>query len=668
MLMGYRLKAAEHKVDLPAFLHQLSEWRLLQDGRVADIMLEYGLNADIQFITNTMLEKGWLTPYQVEQIKLGRIKELVLGQYRILDVVGAGGFGRVYRARHSIMNRVVALKVIAPEFVQDSDARAWFLREVLATTHLCHPNIVMAYDANEVDEILFLAMEYVAGATLNQEVDRRGPLPIGLACAILHQVGQALQYAHEHGIVHRDISPANLLLPAAGGVESVDTGATSKCSPCTQVLVKVTDFGLSRFHHPGTSKAQSIQMRTDYATAGTPHFMSPEQSSDIHHADIRSDLYSLGCTFYYALTGQVPFQGETITALRTKHARETPRAVESLRPDIVPALANIMDRLMAKRPEDRFQTPAELVRELSFLHGTRIWNGGPSCSRAPGSSGRFSAENNGRLIRAAAISASQSMCIPGGREQTTMDGTSEVHLPNQDMHATNAECDSSTALALQISDRIREDSSSLSHPDQTGAESIIDSSGNSAAELSGVCCSQPIRPEPILYSLWREWCSVIERCVRRDTSEISELSYELLHKKLLQAVRFHAANTMESRRALFLHLEAMIEPWLSRATLTGLDTKTIVNLLRSCQHLDQEMQMGDKPPQSWRLTSGLLLFFVIALSIAWWSQYLTGWRLSSLPTFHVAWNYVVSHPLMSVASIGGTGGLISIALFWRLFR
>ena len=170
------------------------------------------------------MDKGWLTAYQVEQIWAGRAKGLVLGQYRILAELGRGGFGCVYKAVHLLMNRVVALKVISPDLVNDARARTWFRREVLASTQLQHPNIVMAYDANEVEEVLFLVMEFVDGQNLAEMVKERGPLPIGVACSLILQAARALQYAADKGMVHRDIKPHNLMV-VSGGVVSGDGAA-----------------------------------------------------------------------------------------------------------------------------------------------------------------------------------------------------------------------------------------------------------------------------------------------------------------------------------------------------------------------------------------------------------------------------------------------------------
>ena len=260
---------------------------------------------NMRSLSAQLVDDGWLTPYQLRRISEGETRGLILGQYRVLDELGEGGFGKVYKAVHRLMNRVAALKVIAPKWVQNRGARDLLLREVVATTRLTHPNIAMAYDANETDDILWFAMEYVAGMNLHHFVETRGPLPIPLACGIIHQVVRALQYAHEHGMVHRDIKPANLLIPESpSDSEHALSLLGSPLAP-----VKVVDFGLARLLP--TASQPLFTLCQEGVLLGTPSYISPEQARNGHLVDIRADLYSLGCTFYFALTGRDPFKGVT---------------------------------------------------------------------------------------------------------------------------------------------------------------------------------------------------------------------------------------------------------------------------------------------------------------------------------------------------------------------
>jgi serine/threonine-protein kinase len=254
------------------------------------------------------------------------------------------------------MNRVVALKVLSPQLIKTEKARELFQREVIAVGRLVHPNIVTAYDANVTGDRPYLVMEYVAGPDLERLVAHQGPLRPHVASEIMRQAALGLQYAFEMGMLHRDIKPANILIQSGQG-----TGGPW--------VVKLVDFGLARLQEGGDQPLAGLGtiMTKENTVMGTPDYLSPEQSRDLHKVDIRSDLYSLGCTFYYLLTGQVPFPGGTALDKMIRHATEEPTPLEKLRPDIPADVAQVVRRLMAKKPEDRFQTPGDLARALSPL-------------------------------------------------------------------------------------------------------------------------------------------------------------------------------------------------------------------------------------------------------------------------------------------------------------
>jgi serine/threonine protein kinase len=252
------------------------------------------------------------------------------------------------------MNRIVAVKVLASHLVKTTKAQQMFQREVRAAARLVHPNIVTAYDANQIGDRYYLVMEYVDGPNLEELVRHKGPLPIGVACDFIRQAANGLQYAHELGMVHRDIKPANLL---------VQRPAT----PHGYCIIKILDFGLARLNALGPDNKPGTEslMAAENTVLGTPDFLSPEQARNLHHVDIRGDLYSLGCTFYYLLTGRVPFPGGTTLEKLVRHSTMEPAPINQLRPDISPPVASIIRRLMAKKAEQRFQTPAELAAILA---------------------------------------------------------------------------------------------------------------------------------------------------------------------------------------------------------------------------------------------------------------------------------------------------------------
>jgi len=265
-------------------------------------------------------------------------------QYRVIEKVGEGGMGVVYKAEHKMMGRTVALKVLAPHLMADAEAVHRFLQEVAAAGKLSHPNIVISHDAGEAGGLHFLVMEFVEGISLDKLVSRRGPLVVNLASHFARQTALGLQHAHDKGMVHRDVKPPNMMVTRKG-------------------QVKILDFGLARL---GQQPERKSMATAPNLIMGTPDFLSPEQAKNSHDVDIRSDLYSLGCTLYYLLTGCTPFS--TATTFLDKllaHTESDPEPINSYRQDVPDGLIAVIAKLMAKRPADRYSTPAEAAAALA---------------------------------------------------------------------------------------------------------------------------------------------------------------------------------------------------------------------------------------------------------------------------------------------------------------
>jgi serine/threonine protein kinase len=289
--------------------------------------------------------------------------------YEILGELGRGGMGVVYQARHHADGRLVAIKVIRKDRLQDEDAVRRFRREAQATARASHPNIVSVLDSDQGGDTHYLVMEYVEGINLQRLVDERGPLPVDQACELVRQAALALQHAHEQALVHRDIKPSNLMVtgPGSGGNQQ-PSSLTSNPQPLTPVL-KLLDLGVARLlPPPGGGPGESLSTLTQGGSViGTADYIAPEQLEDPHGADIRADLYSLGCTFFYLLTGQVPFPGGSLISKLDKQRWQSPPSIAELRGDLPATVARIVQKLMAKQPADRYQTPAELVQILEAL-------------------------------------------------------------------------------------------------------------------------------------------------------------------------------------------------------------------------------------------------------------------------------------------------------------
>jgi eukaryotic-like serine/threonine-protein kinase len=300
-------------------------------------------------VARGLVEQGKLTRFQAERLLTGQITGFLLGQYKILEELGRGGMGRVYKAVHKSMGRVVALKILSPEVADSPKARECFEREVHAAARLNHPNLVSAYDANHASGRTFLVMEYIDGPSLSNFVKERGPLPVAEAVNFIRQIAGGLEYAHRQGLIHRDIKPSNLLL------RKTDQG----------LQVKLLDFGLVLT--TGEGIAPSMRDSGNGTMMGTPDFVSPEQARSPKTVDERSDLYSLGCTFYFLLTGQVPYPGGLPLEKILKHSTDPVPNVQALRNDVPDVLAAMITRLMAKKPSDRYPDAAALIVELDAI-------------------------------------------------------------------------------------------------------------------------------------------------------------------------------------------------------------------------------------------------------------------------------------------------------------
>jgi hypothetical protein len=264
-------------------------------------------------------------------------------KFRIVRELGRGGMGKVYEAVQTFMDRRVAIKVMNPALLDNPDALARFHTEVRAAARLDHPNIVRAHDAEPAGSLHLLVMELVEGLTLAQLVERKGPLPIASACLCVQQAARGLQHAFEQGMVHRDIKPQNLMLTP-------------------QLRVKVLDFGLARMR---SERARGPGLTQLDAFMGTPEYVAPEQATDARSADTRADIYSLGCTLYFLLTGRPPFVRRSLAELAMAHLYEEPAPLREVRPDVPAALSAVVGRMLAKDPAQRYQTPVEVAQVLA---------------------------------------------------------------------------------------------------------------------------------------------------------------------------------------------------------------------------------------------------------------------------------------------------------------
>lgn len=280
-------------------------------------------------------------------------------RYRIVRVLGAGGMGTVFQAEHRIMDRPVALKVINRDLTSDPEVVQRFRQEVRAAAKLSHPGIVTAHDAEQTGELHFLVMEYVDGVDLARYVKRKGPLSPGLVAHIGRQVAMGLEHAARQGMVHRDIKPQNLMMTKSGRVQILDFGLARLGRKETERDDSRSDEDLLKQSAASLTLAGSI--------LGTPDYIAPEQATDSRHADIRADIYSLGCTLYFLLTGRPPFPGGSVLNKLLAHQKKTPTPIAEIRPEVPDRLIDIVERMMSRLPGDRFDSPGQAAKALQPL-------------------------------------------------------------------------------------------------------------------------------------------------------------------------------------------------------------------------------------------------------------------------------------------------------------
>ncbi len=328
---------------------------LLEIGLIDSAELKrYGADSSIGVLglSRRLVKAGLLTAYQAAAIYQKKSRGLLIGNYLILDKVGQGGMGKVFKARHRKLRRLGALKMLPPSFARDRAAVQRFRREFEAAGRLKHPNLVAAFEADEDRGVHFLVMDYVEGRDLSRVVSEQGPLPVPQGVDYLIQAARGLEAAHGMGIIHRDIKPGNLMLDRAGTVRVLDLG-----------LARIVDAS-----NPFSKNATGCLTQSGMYM-GTVDYMAPEQADDPHAVDHRADIYSLGCTLFYLLTGREPFSGGTLLKRILAHQQQAAPSLRLNRPEVSPALEAAYKLMMAKDPQHR---PASMSDVIALLERSKF--------------------------------------------------------------------------------------------------------------------------------------------------------------------------------------------------------------------------------------------------------------------------------------------------------
>jgi len=326
------------------FIRKLGESKLLGDDELREVLQALPADANAHALGRHLVDSGKLTNFQVNCVSRGKLDLLRIGGYEVLEMLGKGGMGTVYKARHRRMKRVVAVKVLAAEVAQQGAFVQRFQREVETIAQLSHPNIVMAYDAGESSVGHFLVMEFINGQDLAQQVHQSGPLEVSDAVDCVLQAARGLESAHSRGLIHRDVKPANLLKDVSG-------------------VAKVADLGLARIN-PLEGGDNSSSLTQAGGIVGTLDYMAPEQAIDSTQVDHRADIYSLGCTMFYLLTGRAPYAANSMMALLLKHREAPIPSINEARPGVPDVLETIFRKMVAKKTEERYATMSEVIHAL----------------------------------------------------------------------------------------------------------------------------------------------------------------------------------------------------------------------------------------------------------------------------------------------------------------
>jgi serine/threonine protein kinase len=494
---------------------------------------------------------------------------------------------------------------------------------------------VMAYDADENDDNLFLVMEYVDGPNLDTFTRANGRLPARLSCQIIHQAALGLQHAHEKGMVHRDIKPGNLLIPrsATRGTDLKDGWEATKDGP---VLVKVADFGLARLHH--TSSAGTLMLRNEKSFVGSPDYVSPEQARDVHSADIRSDLYSLGCTFYFALTADRPFKGKSALETIVQHLEKAPEPINVVRPDIPPVIQDIILRLMAKDPNQRFQTPAELITLLEPLCGP---DAGSRLGTIPPPSSHWNFSTRpARGGESACKEDRPTSLVPGlafwtGPNSPSPDATD---LSPRTVVTAAGDSPASAPVAVLADPTTPARASAEFQSLPATMMTVLPPEVAAATEPEEVRTEPaPFHPGPALLYCWNQWLAVVETLGRGKPVRVNEDGFRTLRNTILEMCRPRPDDQGE-RPAVLARLESLVEPWLTPYTFRQMDRSMLANLVLRCRALDQELQ--SRNPGGTGTALVVVAVLIVAGVVGWFAQAglpveirvkpVTDWLLASL--------------------------------------
>jgi serine/threonine protein kinase len=529
-------------LTLDEFVSVARESRLLKPDLLDSMLGEVGATGNIHdshALASRLVGRGALTHWQSEKLLGGVSSGFFLGKYKLQRLIASGSMSSVYEAEHILLRKKFALKVLPKALVDEASFLERFYREARAVVRLDHPNIIRGFDVGQEGDYHYFVMEYLDGLSFQDLIEKSGPVSPDLAAGMIKQAAFGLEHAHQAGMIHRDIKPANLLLAEEG-------------------VVKVLDLGLVRSSRQEIDGEAGLTRIHDERMLGTVDYLSPEQAIDSHTVDIRSDIYSLGCTFYFLLAGDPPFAKGTLTERLLAHQTRSAIPISVIRPDVPASLGRILSKMLEKRPGARYQTPAEVAQTLEE------WLRNPP-------------------EPVNVISSDASKVTPWLSSSRRDSEASHDHL---------------TARALDIAagaTRVASSSGLQSSVMVLDRPSASDSSGSLKVEI-------PDPPSTIfrrgMREPWNLWFKAVESLASNAPIRMTpnDKVYRGYYESLIVACRSLPEDAPESSRRLAREILDMASPWMNLQTLRSiLQSEMKLSILSGIRDLDKIVVASKEP-------------------------------------------------------------------------